>query len=135
MASRFICFVHTVYPSTTCITLVCWVQPGCVLLLCPLVLQWGVNIMGGYFYPVYGLQWQALGSLDGSNLRSYPNCGNAHGGPGPQKMFTQGRGTVLGERACITAIRIHPYLRCLGYIAGRSCGCSNAAPAATPMLQ
>lgn len=62
--------------------------------------QWGANFApGGYYAPIYGLQWQALGSLNGSNLMSYPICGNAHGGPGPQKMLTQGRGTVLDSTA------------------------------------
>lgn len=61
-------------------------------------MQWGANFApGGYYAPIYGLQWQALGSLNGSNVMSYPICGNAHGGPGPQRMLTQGRGTVLGE--------------------------------------
>jgi hypothetical protein len=53
---------------------------------------------GYYGRDIDGLQWQALGSLEGSNLRSYPRCGgNALGGLGPQPMLTQGRSTVLGE--------------------------------------
>ena len=43
-----------------------------------------------------GVQWQVLGSLEGSYLGSWPICGNAHGGPGPQPGLTV-TGTALGE--------------------------------------
>jgi hypothetical protein len=43
-----------------------------------------------------GVQWQVIGSLEGSNLQSWPICGNAHGGPGPQRGLTL-MGTALGK--------------------------------------
>jgi hypothetical protein len=48
-------------------------------------------------YYAMGLQWQAMGTLNGSNLRSHARCGNALGGLGPQRALTHGNGAILGE--------------------------------------
>jgi hypothetical protein len=63
------------------------------------VVQWGPHAEVVYYRaPIKGLQWQAMGSLTGSNLMPYPTCGSAYGGFGAKKMLTQEPGTVLGER-------------------------------------
>jgi hypothetical protein len=48
-------------------------------------------------YNALGLQWQAMGTLNRSNLRSHARCGNALGGLGPQRALTHGNGIILGE--------------------------------------
>jgi hypothetical protein len=58
--------------------------------------QWGAE----RGWPIYidGLQWNVLGTINGSNFRNHPRCsGNALGGYGPQRSLTHGSGTVLGE--------------------------------------
>jgi hypothetical protein len=53
----------------------------------------------GYYWPeINSLQWQPLGSLNGSNFRGYPRCsGFAHGGSDGASMLTFGEGTALGK--------------------------------------
>jgi hypothetical protein len=43
-----------------------------------------------------GVQWQVIGSLEGSNLGAWRICGLAHGGPGPQPGLTL-TGTALSK--------------------------------------
>jgi hypothetical protein len=81
-------------------------KPGCKAAVGPLAkwLEGKRTYMGFNLTETYpsnnggdtGVQWQVLGSLEGSNLGSWPICGNAHGGPGPQPGLTV-TGTALGE--------------------------------------
>ena len=96
-------------------------KPACKAEVAPLAewLQGNKTYMGFNFTGIAGpntnhegsagVQWQVLGSLEGSNLSSWPYCGAAHGGPGPQPGLTL-KGTALSEWSCLLFLKPKSYV-------------------------